>query len=94
MIFIKEENVYSPDFFQLYFEKEQLIHRDKMRRDGTDGTGQESAGYGTGWDFKRRTERDGIRRDKKMRDTGRDGTTFWSSRGALCTIITNKNKSA
>ena len=67
----------------MYFEKEQLNQRDKIRRDGTDGTGQESAGHGTGWDLKRRTKRDGTRRDKKMRDTGRDGTTFWSSRGAL-----------
>ena len=48
MIFIKEENINSPDFFQLYFEKEELSQRDKMRRDGTDGTGQESAGHGTG----------------------------------------------
>jgi hypothetical protein len=54
-----------------------------MRRGGTDGTGQESAGYGTGWDSERRTRRDGTKRDKKMRGMGPDETAFWSSRGAL-----------
>jgi hypothetical protein len=67
----------------MYFEKEKLSQRDKMRRGETDGTGQESAGYGTGWDSKRRTRRDGTKRDKKMRGMGPDGTAFWSSRGAL-----------
>jgi hypothetical protein len=32
-------------------------------------------------------KRDGTRRDKRARDTGRDGTTFWSSRGALVVIV-------
>ena len=48
MIFVKEENINSPHFFQLYFEKEELSQRDKMRRDGIDETGQESAGHETG----------------------------------------------
>jgi hypothetical protein len=54
-----------------------------MRRDGMDGTGHESSRHGTGWNFQRKMTRDGTGRDKRARDTGRDGTTFWSSRGAL-----------
>jgi hypothetical protein len=78
MIFIKEENTNSPDFFQLYLEKEELSQRDKMRGDETNGTG---------WNLKRRTKRDGTRRDKKVRNMGQDRTTFWSSRGALLHTI-------
>ncbi len=52
-------------FFQLYFEKEELRSRNRMRRDGMDGMD------GT----------DGTDGTRKLET--RDGTTFWSSRGAL-----------
>jgi hypothetical protein len=83
MICIEEESINPLDFFQLHFEKEELRSCGKMRRDGMNGTGQESVKHGTGWDSQRRTKRDGTGRDQKLRDMGRDGMTFWSSRGAL-----------
>jgi hypothetical protein len=54
-----------------------------MWRDGTHGTGQQSSRHGTGWDSQSKIKRDGTWRDQQIRDTGQDGTTFWSSRGAL-----------
>jgi hypothetical protein len=73
--------------FQLYFEQEELRLCDRIRRDRIGGMGHGGSEHGTGRDSQIKMNQDGTGRDQRARDTGRDGTTFRSSRGALFLII-------
>ena len=59
----------------MYFEKEQLNQRDKIRRDGT-----RECGTRDGMGLKKKNEAGW---DQTGQEDAGYGTTFWSSRGAL-----------